>query len=420
MPESGFFARIVGLVIALTLVVGPFHRSFAKNHSPLPEVIMLDDEVEEILPPTPKKNGAQAKPTPTPDPIEEEDQDADAEASKAPDLDRIPVADEPMTPPKRGGASAEAVTPAHAPAPARPAPAKVVDEPKAAPVKRAATPPTKPAPTAKSKATEADVFGASGDAQIPQPEVNAAPVEATKPVAVEATKPVAAEAPKSEPTHEKKFSAFTTEVSEAPAVAAPSGGIVVKPKAADAAVDPKSVRDPLAPPIIDDIVIDPAKVPRVLPEKVGTAKPAKKKPKTAKLKKPTQRKAASTAKKTKNVGVFEKAPASNLDENPDAPYRDPSLDQEGEDEVEEYTEPDREPAEEGDVRTFRDTINSVVDFNQQWEVNFVKNGRYRIRGQPNEIFDYQQSGQYLEVQVLESERRIISIQPIKVRFRQIR
>ncbi len=463
MPESGFFARLIGLSFALALMAGPFPLAVAKNHSPLPEVIMLEDEIEEILPPAPKQKGAQAKPTPTPDPIEEEDQDAEAAASQTPDLDRIPVREEPAKAPARRSASAVAA-PAVVPAakavatpPVKPAPqttAKPVAAPNAEspapqvkaqpqmqpkPAVTTKTPPVaKPAPTAKTKAAEAAIFGATGDAQLPQK-------EATAPVETAPVKPANVESVAVPPAPEKSVTAPTTEttgVTEAPAVAAPSGGFSVKPKAADAvirpaaadaALDPQSVRDPLAPPAMDEIVIDPAKVPRVLPEKAGTASPpkkaakeiTKKKPKSAMGKKPAARKAASTAKrvpakKAKTGGVFEKAPAAALDDNPDAPYRDPSLDQEGEDDVEEYSEPEREPADEGDVRTFRDTISSVVDFNQNWEVNFVKNGRYRIRGQPNEIFDYQQSGQYLEVQVLESERRILSIQPIKVRFRQIR
>lgn len=82
--------------------------------------------------------------------------------------------------------------------------------------------------------------------------------------------------------------------------------------------------------------------------------------------------------------------------------------------------PEREPAEDDDVVTFKDTIVSIVDFNEQWEVNFAKKGRYKIRGQPTELFDYQQTGQFLEVQALDGERRILSIKPTKVRFRPIR
>lgn len=346
MIFRGFILSLLGFCV----LAGTWPRaSFAKNHSPLPEVVMLDDEGEEPPPPPPKKN-TKAKPAPAPAPAAAaEPEDAD-ETAAAPavdhDRDRIPVMEEP---------------PAKAAAPA---------------------PSTPAAPT---------------------------PVRQTS-------------------------SVTTEEVSGAPAMAAPSGETLVKPQAGAELFEP-AARDPLAPPPVagDDIVIDPAKLPKVLPEKAGApaTKPAvKSKPRAAKAKpgstakkpaaKAPARKAASTAAKKKAANVFEKGPAASLDENPDAPYRDPALDQD--DDAEEYS--DREPADDGegesDVRTFRDTIRSVVDFNSQWEVNFVKNGRYRIRGQPNEIFDYQQSGQYLEVQVLESERRILSIQPIKVRFRQIR
>lgn len=460
-----FLSLVLGLLVSLTPVF-----ALAKNHKPLPEVVMLDDETEEPAPP-PKKKGKSLAPAPTPtpelDPIEAEDVQAQSETPE--DLDRVPVdADAPpknrtATPP---AAPSEGIDPFAAKAPAKTNKRQIAnDDVKAKP--KVTKPKTetaqKSAPKTSKKAEGDSIFGDTGDAQLPvndpaaptpvaptPPNPTSTPVPAASSTGAAVTAPAAptaastaatasnpaataanpaATAPTAT-TSTQKFSSFSTEVSEvkkAPPVAAPSNEIHIKPKAADAAVSPNSVRDPLAPPAGEDIQIDPSKLPRTLPQKIGTdaggdapVKVKAKKPKAAALKKNAKRKTASSVKKPK--AVFEKAPAAPLDDDPDAPYQDPSLLNEQEDDVEEYTAAERDPAEErdGDVRTFRDTIRSIVDFNSDWEVNFVKNGRYRIRGQPNTLFDYQQSGQYLEIQVLESERRVISIQPIKVRFRQIR
>lgn len=420
------------MAIALGLCgVGVAPRALAKNHHPLPEVIMLDEEPEE---PPPKRapKTTTTKPAPKiaePDPEDPVDDvadvdlgsDADAqmensvEAFRATrsssDQDRIVIRDENESAPDAPATQKSAPVTTQKPAPQPPPATRTVAAP--------AAPTTPTAPAA--------------------PAASAAP---TTPAAPAASAASAAPAPASSATGaiRKSFSSFTTEVQDVPAspsVAAPTGATQIMPLAHEALKNP-DVRDPLEPPDLapetTDADVDPATLPRVLPPKLTPATASTKKPKaklrgkkpkaSAALKSKTKRRAASTSKTKKAAGaVFEQTPAPSLTDDPDAPYRDPALDQEADEDVEEISGPfpDRDPAEEdGDVRTFKDTIRSIVDFNNQWEVNFVNHGRYRIRGQPNELFDYQQSGQYLEIQVLESERRILSIQPTKVRFRQIR
>lgn len=145
----------------------------------------------------------------------------------------------------------------------------------------------------------------------------------------------------------------------------------------------------------------------LLPPKMKNAVKAKA---MRKIKKPAKLSKKTSAKNRKAKVAGLRKPKKIAAEDNNAEFAD-----------DEYVDSEREPADvNGDIRIFKDTIRSIVDFNNQWEVNFTDNGRYRISGQPSEIYDYQRTGQYLEIKAHEGERRILNLQPIRVRFRPVR
>lgn len=365
-PRPSPFLWFLLLGMAFTCVGLFLDPALAK---PLPEVVMIEDDEE------PPSKPAQKIP-PTPGPL-----DSAVNAAVDPGGEPLP-------------ASAPASAPAPAPAPApKVKVSKKIRKKKAAVVVEEGPQPvmvenhqkaTDTMPTAKKHAADAGLV-------IPPPAPISSEVIAS---------PEAASSPAAAPRD-------------------PNAPLAVDPTLRDP-TQPPQIGPLLAPPPSLNISHDgPAKtreeLQSELPAKAGTPqlKPKKKKGRYGKLKTSRKTRISKTRPAPRPVVL---TPEQYL-EQADLADRLAAEDEETNDGGAASA---REPADDDDVVTFQDTIRSIVDFNQAWEVNFAKHGRYKIHGQPEELFDYQRTGQYLQIQVHQSEKRILSIQPMKVRFRPIR